>query len=131
MTSPLIELVHKPFLKAKLPDFHVGDTVDVHCRIVEGEKTRIQIFSGVVIARCGSRIDESFLVRRIVANQGVERRFLLNSPNVIDVKTKRRGKIRRAKLYFLRSRIGKARKLRELRIHKKESPTPALASASA
>lgn len=130
MTSPLLTLVQEPHLKATLPEFHVGDTVDVHCRIKEGEKVRTQIFTGVVIARCGTGIDESFLVRRIVANQGVERRFLIHSPNVIDVKTKRRGKVRRAKLYYLRSRIGKARKLRELRVHKKESPAPAMATTA-
>ncbi len=131
MSSPLINLVQKPYLKANVPTFHVGDTVDVRCRIVEGDKERIQTFNGVVIARSGTGIDESFVVRRIVANEGVERRFLVHSPNVVGIKVKRRGKVRRAKLYYLRKRIGKARKLRELRVHKKEASKPELAAASA
>ena len=119
MRTPLIDLVEKTYLKRKVPVFHIGDTVDVRCRIVEGVKERVQVFSGVVIARRGSSINEAFTVRRIVANEGVERSFLVHSPNVVGVKITRRGKVRRAKLYYLRSRIGKARKLRELRIHKK------------
>jgi large subunit ribosomal protein L19 len=124
MRQPLIELAEKPYLKAKRPEFHIGDTVDVLCRIVEGEKERIQTFIGVVIARRGAGINESFTVRRIVANEGVERTFLVHSPNVVDVKVRRRGKVRRAKLYYLRQRIGKARKVRELRVTKKESEQP-------
>lgn len=130
MSSPLIDLVEKSYLKPEPPQFHVGDTVDVGCRIVEGEKERIQIFNGVVIARCGRGINESFVVRRTVGDEGVERRFLLHSPNVVDVKTRRRGKVRRAKLYFLRERVGKARKLRELRVHQKQSAeAPQMAAA--
>ncbi|MFQ5591112.1 MAG: 50S ribosomal protein L19 [Phycisphaerae bacterium] len=127
MSSPLIQLVQKPYLKANPPSFRVGDTVDVHCRIVEGDKERIQIFNGVVIARGGHGIDASFTVRRIVNNEGVERKFLLHSPNVSTVKVKRRGKVRRAKLFYLRHRVGKARKLRELRIHQKKTKRPELA----
>ena len=119
MRKPLIELVEKAYLKKELPVFRVGDTVDVRTRIVEGEKERIQTFNGVVIARQGGGIGERFAVRRIVANEGVERSFLIHSPNVVDVKVVRRGKTRRAKLYYLRHRIGKARKLRERRIHQK------------
>lgn len=129
MSSPLIALVEKPFLKQSPPEFHVGDTVDVKTRIVEGTRERIQVFNGVVIARRGHGVNEIFTVRRIVANEGVERQFLVHSPNVVDVEIKRRGKIRRAKLYFLRKRIGKARRLRELRIHKKTSE-PKLAAAA-
>ncbi len=122
MRQPLIELVEQSYLKPKPPKFHIGDTVDVHTRIVEGEKERIQVFNGVVIARRGIGINEKFTVRRIVANEGVERTFMVHSPNVIKVDTKRRGKVRRAKLYFLRDRVGKKRKLRELRVHQKAAP---------
>lgn len=131
MSSPLIDYVQQPYLKSNVPVFHVGDTVDVHCRIVEGDRERIQIFNGVVIARSGRGIDESFLVRRIVANEGVERRFPVHSPNVVDVRVRRRGKVRRAKLYYLRYRIGKARKLRELRVHHKKAKVAELAVATA
>lgn len=130
MNQPLIELVEKAYLKSEPPLFHVGDTVDVHARIVEGEKERVQIFNGVVIARRGHGINCAFTVRRIVADEGVERIFLVHSPNVLDVKIRRRGKVRRAKLYFLRDRIGKARKLRELRLHHKKAAKPQLAETS-
>lgn len=119
MRQPLIDLVEQSYLKPKPPHFHIGDTVDVHTRIVEGEKERVQVFNGVVIARRGIGINEKFTVRRIVANEGVERTFMVHSPNVVKVETKRRGKVRRAKLYYLRDRVGKKRKLRELRVHQK------------
>jgi large subunit ribosomal protein L19 len=125
MSQQLMEIVEQSYLKTKLPEFRVGDTVDVSCRIREGEKERIQTFNGVVIARGGKGINASFKVRRIVANQGVERTFPLHSPNVVDVKVTRRGRVRRAKLFYLRDRVGKARKLRELRVQKKaDRPTP-------
>ena len=130
MSSPLIALVEKPSLKPQPPACLVGDTVDVKCRIVEGGRERIQVFNGVVIARRGQGVNEVFSVRRIVANEGVERQFMLHSPNVVAVEVKRRGKTRRAKLYFLRKRIGKARKLRELRLHHKKAAEPELASAA-
>jgi len=130
MRQPLIELVEKQYLKTKVPVFHIGDTVDVRCRIVEGEKERVQVFNGAVIARRGGGLNEVFTVRRLVGNEGVERTFLLHSPNVVDVKILRRGKVRRAKLYYLRYRVGKARKLRELRIHKKEAARPELAGSA-
>lgn len=122
MRQPLIELVEQSYLKPKPPKFNIGDTVDVHTRIVEGDKERIQVFNGVVIARRGCGINEKFTVRRIVANEGVERTFMVHSPNVVKVETKRRGKVRRAKLYYLRDRVGKKRKLRELRVHQKAAP---------
>lgn len=131
MRQPLIELVEAPYLKSDPPEFRIGDTVDVLCRIVEGEKERVQAFNGTVIAKRGAGINQAFTVRRIVGDEGVERKFLLHSPNVVDVKVRRRGKVRRAKLYYLRHRIGKARKVRELRVHKKAAPKPALAGASA
>lgn len=131
MRTALIETVEKAYLKGKVPEFNVGDTVDVHTRIVEGDKDRIQIFNGIVIARCGAGVTESFTVRRIVANEGVERRFRLHSPNVADVKVRRRGKVRRAKLYYLRDRVGKARKVRELRVHQKAASETELAGSTA
>lgn len=131
MRNPLIELVEKPHLKETVPVFNIGDTVDVHCRIAEGDKVRIQIFNGTVIARRGAGINEKFTVRRTVGNEGVERCFPIHSPNVIKVEVRRRGKVRRAKLFYLRHRVGKARKVRELRIHKKPTADRALATASA
>jgi large subunit ribosomal protein L19 len=113
--ADLIELAEQPSLRENQFNFAVGDTVDVHTRILEGDKERIQIFTGVVIAKRGSGLREMFTVRRIVAGEGVERTFPLHSPKVADVKVKRHGRIRRAKLYFLRGRIGKATRLRERR----------------
>ena len=111
MNTKLLETVESKDLKKEIPHFEVGDTVDVHCRIQEGDKTRTQIFTGTVIARKGRGINESFTVRRIVGNEGVERKFPLHSPNVLDIRATRSGKTRRAKLYFLRKRAGKAVKL--------------------
>lgn len=93
--------------------FVVGDTVDVHCRIVEGEKERIQIFSGTVISRTGAGINSKFTVRRLVAGEGVERIFPVHSPRIDKIVPKRRGRVLRAKLYYLRDRVGKATRLRE------------------
>jgi len=129
MGHPLIDLVERSYLKERRPEFTVGDTVDVMCRIVEGDKERVQTFNGIVIARRSRGINESFTVRRLVHEEGVERTFLLHSPNVIDVRVRRRGKVRRAKLFYLRDRIGKARKLRELRVHQKKALEPAMAAA--
>ncbi len=89
----------------------MGDIVDVHCRIVEGDKVRTQIFTGTVISRKGRGINENFTVRRIVNNEGVERIFPVNSPNILDIRPIRSGKTRRAKLYYLRQRSGKAVRL--------------------
>ncbi len=115
MRNALLDAVEKKSLKEKLPYFEVGDTVDVLCKIAEGEKTRIQIFAGVVIARSGAGMNEHFTVRRIVEDEGVERTFPINSPNVVDVKPIRSGKSRRAKLYYLRKRTGKGVKLSQKR----------------
>ena len=106
-------------LKHDLPEFNIGDTVDVHVRIVEGDKQRVQIFTGTVIARNGTLNREAFTVRRIVAGEGVERVFPLHSPWIEDIKVRRPGKVRRAKLYYLRDRIGKATKVRERMIFEK------------
>jgi len=110
----LLENFERHQLKASLPEFEVGDTVDVHVRIVEGDKQRIQIFTGTVIARKSAANRSSFTVRRIVAGEGVERGFPLHSPWVEKVDVKRRGRVRRAKLYYLRDRVGKATKVKEL-----------------
>jgi large subunit ribosomal protein L19 len=115
MSQQTLELVEKSSLKTEVPEFHIGDTVDVHTRILEGEKERIQVFNGVVIARAGSGTRETFVVRRIVAGEGVERKFPLHSPKIAKIEVKRRGIVRRAKLYFLRDRVGKAVRLKERR----------------
>ncbi len=111
MKTEILESVESKSLKKKVPYFEIGDTVDVHCRITEGEKTRIQLFTGTVIARSGRGMNESFTVRRVLGDEGVERIFPVHSPNVVDIKTIRSGKTRRAKLYFLRQRTGKAVRL--------------------
>ena len=121
MSQQVLSLVEKSSLKTEVPEFNIGDTVDVHTRILEGEKERIQIFNGVVIARAGSGSRETFVVRRIVGGEGVERKFPLHSPKIAKIEVKRSGIVKRAKLYFLRDRIGKAVKLRERRKDKKES----------
>ncbi|MBN2593696.1 MAG: 50S ribosomal protein L19 [Sedimentisphaerales bacterium] len=111
MKTELLDAVESKSLKSKVPHFEIGDIVEVYCRIQEGDKERTQIFSGTVIARKGRGINTTFTVRRIVGNEGVERIFPLHSPNVLDIKPVRSGKTRRAKLYYLRDRTGKAVKL--------------------
>jgi large subunit ribosomal protein L19 len=113
MINKILEQVEQNYLKKDAPQFTVGDTVDVHTRIVEGEKERIQIFSGTVIMKKGRGINETFTVRRIVNNEGVERIFPLHSPFISKVVVKRGGETRRAKLFYLRDRVGKAVKLTE------------------
>ncbi len=113
MQNKFMELVEQSSMKATVPKFEIGDTVDVHVRILEGEKERIQIFNGVVIAKSGTKTREMFVVRRIVQGEGVERKFPLHSPRIADVVVKRSGKVRRAKLYYLRERSGKAVRLKE------------------
>jgi len=113
MSQKILQLVEKSSLKTEVPQFSIGDTIDVHTKILEGEKERIQIFNGVVIARAGSGSRATFTVRRIVQGEGVERKFPLHSPKIAKVEVKRSGVVRRAKLYFLRDRIGKSTRLRE------------------
>ena len=115
MTNKILEAVEAEYLKKEAPQFTVGDTVDVATRILEGEKERIQTFSGVVIMKKGKGINEMFTVRRIVNNEGVERIFPLHSPFISKVTVKRGGDTRRAKLFYLRDRVGKATKLTEKR----------------
>ncbi len=111
MKTELLDYVEGKSIKSEKQHFEVGDTVDVHLKIKEGDKERIQIFSGTVISRKGRGMNESFTVRRLVNEEGVERIFPVNSPNIVKIVPVRSGKTRRAKLYFLRDRIGKAVKL--------------------
>jgi large subunit ribosomal protein L19 len=117
----LMDVVERASMKKTddVPQFEIGDTVDVHTRILEGEKERVQIFRGVVIARSGSGTREMFTVRRIVAGEGVERKFPLQSPRIAKVEVNRSGIVRRAKLYFLRGRVGKAVRLKERRVDRR------------
>ena len=136
MSQKILAHVEASSLKPQPDAFAIGDTVDVHTRILEGEKERIQIFNGVVIARSGSGSREMFTVRRIVAGEGVERKFPLHSPKISKIEVKRSGVSRRAKLYYLRDRVGKAVRLREKRddvaeagTAKKATKKPAAAKA--
>ena len=113
MQNQLLTAVEKSSMKAETPKFEIGDTVDVHVRILEGDKERIQIFNGVVIARSGGGTREMFVVRRIVQGEGVERKFPIHSPRIANIVVKRSGKVSRAKLYYLRERSGKAVRLKE------------------
>jgi large subunit ribosomal protein L19 len=115
MSRKILAAVEASSLKPDAPSFAIGDTVDVHTRILEGDKERIQIFNGVVIAKAGSGSRETFTVRRIVAGEGVERKFPLHSPKIATIQVKRSGVARRAKLYYLRDRSGKSTRLREKR----------------
>src|SRR3954466_4200993 len=113
MKNAFIELVEDASKKKDVPKFDIGDQVDVHLRILEGEKERVQVFSGVVISQRGDGMREMFTVRRIVQGEGVERTFPVNSPKIAKIDVKRTGVVRRAKLYYLRDRVGKATRLRE------------------
>lgn len=103
----------KKFIKKHIPEFEIGDTIDVIVLIMEGEKERKQTFTGTVIGRKGSGLNETFTVRRLVQGEGVERIFSLHSSKVTTIKVKRKGRVRRAKLYYLRDRVGKATKVKE------------------
>ncbi|MGE5608540.1 MAG: 50S ribosomal protein L19 [Bacillota bacterium] len=130
MSNRIVEAVEQSSLKKDVPQFSIGDTVDVATKIVEGEKERIQVFTGTVIARKGRGINETFTVRRIVNNEGVERIFPVHSPLIASVTVKRSGEARRAKLYYLRDRVGKAVRLVEKRKEKVEA-APASATGTA
>ena len=109
----LIDLIEKENLKPEIPDFSVGDTVKVFIKIVEGDKERIQAFEGVVIARKNSSVRETFTVRRVSFGVGVEKTFPLHSPRIDHIDVLKKGKVRRAKLYYLRNLSGKAEKIKE------------------
>ncbi|KKK35289.1 50S ribosomal protein L19 [Salinicoccus sediminis] len=115
MSQELINELTKDQLKTDLPQFKPGDTVRVHVRIVEGSRERIQVFEGVVIKRRGGGISETFTVRKISYGVGVERTFPVHTPKIEKLEVTRRGRVRRAKLYYLRSLRGKAARIRELR----------------
>ena len=109
----ILSKVSESSLKSNLPVFSVGDTVKVDVQIKEGDRERIQVFEGTVIARKGSGVAETFTVRKVSYGCGVERIFPVHSPNVKDVKVVRKGKVRHSKLYYLRDRVGKAAKVKE------------------
>ena len=109
----LVKVLGSQYLKEELPEVNVGDTVRVHVKIKEGTRERIQVFEGTVIAKKHGGIEESFTVRRISYGVGCEKVFPLHSPNIVKVETVRKGKARRAKLYYLRDRLGKAAKVKE------------------
>lgn len=115
MSQQLINDLTKEQLKTDLPEFKAGDTVKVHVRIIEGSRERIQVFEGVVIKRRGGGISETFTVRKISYGVGVERTFPVHTPKIEKIDVTRRGRVRRAKLYYLRSLRGKAARIRELR----------------
>lgn len=111
----LIEEITKEQLKTDLPAFRPGDTVRVHVKVVEGNRERIQVFEGVVIKRRGGGISETFTVRKVSYGVGVERAFPVHSPKIANLEVVRRGKVRRAKLYYLRNLRGKAARIKEIR----------------
>ena len=113
MSQQLINDLTKEQLKTDLPEFKAGDTVKVHVRIIEGSRERIQVFEGVVIKRRGGGISETFTVRKISYGVGVERTFPVHTPKIEKIDVTRRGRVRRAKLYYLRDRVGKAAKVKE------------------
>lgn len=113
----LIDELDKASLKTDIPDFRAGDTVKVHVNIVEGNRSRIQVFQGVVLGRQGAGVRETFIVRKVSFQVGVERQFPVHSPIIDKIELVSRGEVRRAKLYYLRDRRGKAAKIREKREH--------------
>ena len=112
--SKVIDAINKENVKENIPEFAVGDTVKVMVKVIEGDKERLQAFEGIVIARKHGGISETFTVRRISYGVGVEKTFPIHSPKVADIKVVRRGQVRRAKLYYLRERTGKAAKVKEV-----------------
>lgn len=111
----IIEGINTKHLRTDVPRMDIGDAVDVHCKIIEGDKERIQVFSGVLIARAGRGITEMITIRRVVEDHGVERVFPLSSPRIAFIEVKRRGNARRAKLYYLRDRTGKSQRVTDRR----------------
>ncbi|QDP98736.1 50S ribosomal protein L19 [Microlunatus elymi] len=115
VSSQLIDALDADSLRDDVPDFRPGDTVKVHVRVVEGNRSRVQLFTGVVIARSGGGVRESFTVRKVSFGVGVERTFPVHSPIIDKIEVDRRGDVRRAKLYYLRGLRGKAAKIKEKR----------------
>lgn len=108
----LIQKLEQEQLKTAIPSFHIGDTVKVHTRIIEGEKERIQVFTGTVIARKGSGLSETFSLHRVAYGEGMERVFPLHSPRIAKIEVMKEGQVRKAKLYYLRGTSGKASKVK-------------------
>lgn len=119
--SNIIDIIEQEGLRKDLPDFRVGDTVKVYVKVIEGSKERLQAFEGVVIARKNGSIRETFTVRRLASGVGVERTFPLHSPKIDHIDIIRSGKVRRAKLYYLRGRTGKAAKIKQRDIKGKKT----------
>ncbi len=130
MRHPLFGAVEKKYSRQNALEFDIGDTIAVTTRIVEGDKERLQDFEGTLIARRGRGLDETITVRRLVGNEGVERVFPVHSPKVMSVRVVRSGVVRRCKLYYLRQRVGKARKLRERRMSAEAKKAVAAARAA-
>lgn len=115
MTNPLIKAIDQAALRSDIPEFRPGDSVRVHVRVIEGSRSRVQVFAGVVIARNAGGVQEAFTVRKVSFGVGVERTFPLHSPIIEMIEVERRGDVRRAKLYYLRGLRGKAAKIKEKR----------------
>ena len=121
--SPVIEELEQSYLKKEVPVFNIGDTVRVNTRIIEGEKERLQAFTGTVVAKKGAGLSETFTIYRNAYGSSMDRVFLLHSPRIASIEVTRPGKVRRAKLYYLRGRSGKAAKVREQYVAGEEAPT--------
>ncbi len=117
MTNPIVQELEKVQLKKTVPEFDIGDTVEVRTKVKEGDKERISVFVGTVIGRQGAGVRETFKVRRLVQGEGVERTFPLHSPLLTEVRVRHMGEIRRAKLYYLRRRVGKATRIKGRTVH--------------
>ena len=123
-----LDAIEKDWLKKKTPKFDVGDSVEIHVRIIEGDRERIQIFAGTVIGKKHQGLGETFTVRRLVQGEGVERIFPVHSPRVADIVVKKKGQVRRAKLHYLRDRVGRSTRIEEkmgVAIEKPAAPAPA------
>jgi len=116
----IIKSINEEQIRTDLPNFNIGDTVKVHFKVKEGNRERIQVFEGTVIKKKGGSVTETFTVRKIASGVGVERVFPVNSPKIEKIEISRHGKVRRAKLYYLRDRVGKATKVKERITYKKE-----------
>lgn len=110
--SAIVQKLQKQQLKAVIPSFHIGDTIRVHLRIIEGDKERTQVFTGTVIARKGTGLSETFSVHRVAYGEGMERVFMLHSPRISKIEVMKEGHVRRGKLYYLRGTSGKAAKVK-------------------
>jgi large subunit ribosomal protein L19 len=117
MTHPIVQELEKVQLKKTVPEFDIGDTVEVRMKVKEGDKERISVFIGTVMGRQGTGVRETFKVRRLVQGEGVERTFPLHSPLLTEVRVRHKGEIRRAKLYYLRRRVGKATRIKGRTVH--------------